>query len=129
MYGLIAAGVDVVLLETSHAKVALSATMVKNECKDAREISQLLRMGWYLPVHAKSMDTQDTCSLLVQRKLLQGNLLDTAQHPRDHTWRRARGRLREPRNVRSGVKPVTGAPARCWARRSKIRPIGSLFPF
>lgn len=51
---LVAAGHEVVLLETRHVKAALSAMTVKTDRKDARGIAQLLRMGWYRPVHAKS---------------------------------------------------------------------------
>ena len=43
---LVAAGHEVVLLETRHVKVALSAMTVKADRKDARGIAQLLRMGW-----------------------------------------------------------------------------------
>lgn len=74
--GLVAAGRDVVLLETRHVKAALSAMTVKTDRKDARGIAQLLRMGWYRPVHAKSVASQDTRAVLVGRKLLQGKLLD-----------------------------------------------------
>ncbi len=74
--GLIAAGRDAVLLETRHVKAALSAMTVKTDRKDARGIAQLLRMGWYRPVHAKSAPCKDTRALLVGRKLLQGKLLD-----------------------------------------------------
>jgi transposase len=74
--GLVAVGRDVVLLETRHVKAALSAMTVKTDRKDARGIAQLLRMGWYRPVHAKSTASQDTRALLVGRKLLQGKLLD-----------------------------------------------------
>lgn len=73
---LVDAGRDVVLLETRHVKAALSAMTVKTDRKDARGIAQLLRMGWYRPVHAKSSAAQDTRALLVGRKLLQGKLLD-----------------------------------------------------
>lgn len=74
--GLVAAGWDAVLLETRHVKAALSAMTVKTDRKDARGIAQLLRMGWYRPVHAKSVTCKDTRALLVGRKLLQGKLLD-----------------------------------------------------
>ena len=73
---LVASGREVVLLETRHVKAALSAMTVKTDRKDARGIAQLLRMGWYRPVHAKSSPAQDTRALLVGRKLLQGKLLD-----------------------------------------------------
>jgi transposase len=74
--GLEAAGFDVVLLETRHVKAALSAMVVKTDRKDARGIAQLLRMGWYRPVHRKSPPAQEVRALLVGRKLLQGKLLD-----------------------------------------------------
>ena len=73
---LIAAGRDAVLLETRHVKAALSAMTVKTDRKDARGIAQLLRMGWYRPVHAKSAPCKDTRALLAGRKLLQAKLLD-----------------------------------------------------
>jgi transposase len=74
--GLVAAGFDVVLLETRHVKAALSAMTVKTDRKDARGIAQLLRMGWFRPVHCKSASAQEVRALLVGRKLLQGKLLD-----------------------------------------------------
>ncbi len=74
--GLIAAGFEAVLLETRHVKAALSAMTVKTDRRDARGIAQLLRLGWYRPVHAKSASAQEVRSLLTARKLIQGKLLD-----------------------------------------------------
>ncbi len=74
--GLVAAGYEVVLLETRHVKAALSAMTVKTDRRDARGIAQLLRLGWYRPVHAKSASAQEVRSLLTARKLIQGKLLD-----------------------------------------------------
>ena len=74
--GLTRAGFEAVLLETRHVKAALSAMVVKTDRKDARGIAQLLRMGWYRPVHCKSPPAQEIRALLVGRKLLQGKLLD-----------------------------------------------------
>jgi transposase len=74
--GLSAAGFEAVLLETRHVKAALSAMVVKSDRNDARGIAQLLRMGWFRPVHRKSADAQEVRALLVGRKLLQGKLRD-----------------------------------------------------
>jgi transposase len=74
--GLTAAGFETVLLETRQVKAALSAMVVKTDRKDARGIAQLLRMGWFRPVHCKSPPAQEVRALLVGRKLLQGKLLD-----------------------------------------------------
>lgn len=74
--GLIAAGFAAVLLETRHVKAALSAMTVKTDRRDARGIAQLLRLGWYRPVHAKSATAQEMRALLTARKLIQGKLLD-----------------------------------------------------
>lgn len=65
---LIRAGHDTVLLETRHVKAALSAMIVKTDRKDARGIAQLLRMGWFRPVHAKSAPAQEVRALLVALK-------------------------------------------------------------
>src|SRR5687768_2314104 len=74
--GLAGAGFEAVLLETRHVKAALSAMVVKTDRKDARGIAQLLRMGWYRPVHRKSPPAREVRALLVGRKLLQGKLVD-----------------------------------------------------
>jgi transposase len=74
--GLSGAGFEAVLLETRHVKAALSAMVVKTDRKDARGIAQLLRMGWFRPVHRKSADAQEVRALLVGRKLLQSKLRD-----------------------------------------------------
>jgi transposase len=74
--GLTAAGFETVLLETRQVKAALSAMVVKTDRKDARGIAQLLRMGWFRPVHCKSLPAQETRALLAGRKLLQSKLLD-----------------------------------------------------
>ncbi len=74
--GLVEAGFDAVLLETRHVKAALSAMTVKTDRRDARGIAQLLRLGWFRPVHVKSAGAQELRALLTARKLIQAKLLD-----------------------------------------------------
>src|SRR3712207_4725579 len=49
------AGLPAVLVETRHVKAALSAMRVKTDRNDARGIAQLIRLGWFRPVHAKAL--------------------------------------------------------------------------
>ena len=49
---------------------------MKTDRKDARGIAQLMRLGWFRPVHCKSVSAQETRALLTARKLLQGKRLD-----------------------------------------------------
>src|SRR6516162_4377346 len=74
--GLAKAGFDATLLETRHVKAALSAMTVKTDRKDARGIAQLIRMGWFRPVHAKSVSSQEIRALLTSRRLVLDKLLD-----------------------------------------------------
>ena len=74
--GLSAAGFSVVLLEVRHVKAAISAMAVKTDRNDARGIAQLLRMGWYRPVHCKSQPSQDVRALLTARKQLLVKAID-----------------------------------------------------
>ena len=73
---LVKAGFEAVLLETRHGKAALSAMIVKTDRRDARGIAQLLRMGWFRPVHCKSAPAQEVRALLVARKQLQAKMRD-----------------------------------------------------
>jgi transposase len=70
------AGLAVELLETRHVRDAFKAMPVKTDRKDARGIAQLMRLGWFRPVHCKSVPAQETRALLTARKLLQTKRLD-----------------------------------------------------
>jgi transposase len=70
------AGLAVELLETRHVKAALSAMPVKTDRNDARGIAQLMRLGWFRPVHCKSLAAQEVRALLTGRKLIQSKLYD-----------------------------------------------------
>jgi transposase len=49
---------------------------VKTDRNDARGIAQLMRLGWFRPVHCKSIEAQETRAVLTARKLLQSKLRD-----------------------------------------------------
>ncbi len=70
------AGLAVELLETRHVRRALETMPVKTDRNDARGIAQLMRLGWFRPVHCKSMAAQELRALLTARKLMQAKLHD-----------------------------------------------------
>jgi transposase len=71
-----AAGLAVELLETRHVRKAFEAMPVKSDRNDARGIAQLMRLGWFRPVHCKSLSAQETRATLTARKLVQSKLRD-----------------------------------------------------
>jgi transposase len=70
------AGLAVELLETRHVHKALETMPVKSDRNDARGIAQLMRLGWFRPVHCKSLAAQETRAMLTARKLIQSKLHD-----------------------------------------------------
>jgi transposase len=70
------AGLAVELLETRHVAAAFEAMPVKSDRNDARGIAQLMRLGWFRPVHCKSLTAQEIRAMLTARKLVQSKLLD-----------------------------------------------------
>jgi transposase len=70
------AGLAVELLETRHVRDAFKAMPVKSDRNDARGIAQLVRLGWFRPVHCKSIGAQEVRAVLTARKLVQSKLLD-----------------------------------------------------
>jgi len=70
------AGFAVELLETRHVHDAFKAMSVKSDRNDARGIAQLMRLGWFRPVHCKSLEAQEARAVLTARKLLQSKLRD-----------------------------------------------------
>jgi transposase len=70
------AGLAMELLETRHVRAALTTMPVKSDRNDARGIAQLMRLGWFRPVHCKSIGAQEMRAVLTARKLVQSKLLD-----------------------------------------------------
>jgi transposase len=71
-----ASGLAVELLETRHVRDAFKAMPVKSDRNDARGIAQLMRLGWFRPVHCKSLGAQELRAVLTARKLVQSKLHD-----------------------------------------------------
>jgi transposase len=69
--GLRAAGLAVELLETRHVRTAFKTMPVKTDRKDAHGIAELMRLGWFRPVHCKSLAAQETRAILTARKIVQ----------------------------------------------------------
>jgi transposase len=94
------------LLETRHVRKALELMPVKTDRNDARGIAELMRLGWFRPVHCKSLAAQEVRALLTARKLVQAKLYDVEMSLRGilrgfglkvgrTTPRRFAGRIRE----------------------------------
>jgi transposase len=69
-------GVPMVLLETHHAARMLEAQRNKTDKNDARGLAQLVRSGWFKPVHAKSDESNRLKLLLAHRRTLKRKLMD-----------------------------------------------------
>ena len=67
---LTAAGFEVVLMETRHVKGALKAMPIKTDRRDAFGIARLLQIGWFRPVHCKSVSAQEMRAILTTRKAI-----------------------------------------------------------
>ena len=75
-YGLQAAGFEVICMESRQVKGALSAMRNKTDKHDARGIAQILRSGWYSPVHVKSIESHRIRMLLSSRRAVLSKCVD-----------------------------------------------------
>jgi transposase len=64
------AELPVVLMDARHANAALSMRPTKSDRSDARGLAEILRMGWYRAVTAKSFDSHERLALLAARRRL-----------------------------------------------------------
>lgn len=74
--GLTDAGFEAVLMETRQVKSALKAMPIKTDRRDAEGIARLLQMGWFRPVHCKTVSSQEMRALLTSRKSVQNALIN-----------------------------------------------------
>jgi transposase len=65
-------GLEVLCLDARHARAALKLRINKTDQNDAEGLAQVLRSGWYRPVHVKSFSAHWARSLLGARAQLKG---------------------------------------------------------
>lgn len=66
--GLRAEGLPAICIETRRANAAMKTMPNKTDRNDARALAQIMRTGWYRPVHVKSRQCRLWRSLLVARR-------------------------------------------------------------
>lgn len=81
-FGLQAEGFEVVCMEARQVSAALSAMRNKTDRNDARGIAQVLRTGWFNPVHMKSRASHGIRAMLSCRKALLNKTIDLANEVR-----------------------------------------------
>lgn len=63
-----------VLMETRQVKGALKAMPIKTDRRD-EGIARLLHLGWFRPVHCKSISAQEVRAILAARKSIQNSMI------------------------------------------------------
>ena len=74
--GLAQHGLTAVLMETRQVRAALKAMVTKTDRGDARGMAHLLRLGWFRPVHVKTIEAREQRALLTARSVLLRRLRD-----------------------------------------------------
>jgi transposase len=75
-------GLDVVCLDARHARAALKLQINKTDQNDAEGLAQVMRTGWYRPVHVKSLASHRARALLGARAQLVGMATQLSNHIR-----------------------------------------------
>jgi transposase len=73
---------DIVCLDARHASAALKMQMNKTDQNDAEGLAQIMRTGWYRPVHVKSLNAHRARALLGARAQLVGITTRLSNHIR-----------------------------------------------
>jgi transposase len=118
-----------VLLETHHTARLPEAQRNKTDKNDARGLAQLVRPGWFKPVHAKSDASNRLKLLLAHRRTLKRKLMDIEDEIRQSLKRfglmvgRRVQRASFQARVSALIAPdpllagTTECMLRCWAMR------------
>jgi transposase len=69
-------GLETISMETRHVKAALRASLVETDRRDARGIANLLRLGWFKPVHVEAASARERRVLLAARDTLARRMRD-----------------------------------------------------
>lgn len=75
-------GLPMIVVEATHMRSAIKAQGHKTDRNDAKGIANMMRHGWYKPVHVKSHESQRLRVLLSNRRLLKRKLVDIENHIR-----------------------------------------------
>ncbi|MFW8634915.1 hypothetical protein [Cribrihabitans pelagius] len=73
--GLTSVGLDAVRMETRQVKGALKSMPIKTDLRDAEGIARMLHLGWFRPVHCKSVPAQEIRAMLPARETIQQNMI------------------------------------------------------
>ena len=73
---------EVVCLDARHARAALKMQINKTDQNDAEGLAQIMRTGWYRPVHVKSQEAHRARALLGARSQLVGMTTRLSNHIR-----------------------------------------------
>lgn len=73
---------DVVCLDARHARAAVKMQINKTDQNDAEGLAQIIRTGWYRPVHVKSFEAHRARALLSARSQLIGMTTRLSNHIR-----------------------------------------------
>jgi len=75
-------GLPMIVVEATHMRSAIKAQGHKTDRNDAKGIANMIRLGWYKPVHVKSSESQRLRVLLSNRRMLKRKLVDIENHIR-----------------------------------------------
>ncbi|MEG3663372.1 IS110 family transposase [Celeribacter halophilus] len=113
-FGLQSKGFEVVCMEARQVSAALYAMRNKTDKSGAKGIAQILRTGWFSPVHMKSREAHGLRALLSTRIALLKKTMDLANEVRELL--KIFG-VRLPYTGQAPISAARGSLARRWRMR------------